>query len=80
MEAAVNRGKAPTKAIALLIAAGLVLSACVDDYGYAGPAYVYGDPGYVDVGYDGWGGWHHGWDHGHWDGHESHLGLARRGR
>jgi len=58
MEAAVNRHKAPTKAITLLIAAGLVMSACVDDYGYAGPAYVYGDPGYVDVGYDGWRGWH----------------------
>src|SRR5476651_665292 len=84
MEAAVNRCKASAKAIALLIAAGLALSACVDDYGYAGPAYVYGDPGYIDAGYygwDGWDGWHHGWDHGHWDdhdgiGHESHIGLA----
>jgi hypothetical protein len=76
MEAAVTRGKTPTKVMALLIAAGLVLSGCVADYGYAGPAYVYADPSYEAAGYYGWGGWHHGWDHGHWDGHESHVGLA----
>jgi hypothetical protein len=80
MEVTVNLAKAPTKAIALLIAAGLVLSGCVADYGYAGPQYVYADPG-EGYGYYGWGGWHHGWDHGHWDGHtgvghESHVGLA----
>jgi hypothetical protein len=66
-EVAVNRAKAPTKAIAL-IAAALLLSSCVADYGYGGPVYLYDTP---DYGYEGWGGWHRGWDHGHWHGPEA---------
>ena len=62
--------QAPTTAMAL-IAAALVLSSCVADYGYGGPAYLYDTP---VVGNYGWGGWHHGWDHGHWHGRDGASG------
>ena len=69
-----NRGRLLTRAVSLMIGIGLFLGGCA---GYAYDGYV-GDPPYGSAGFDygGWGGWHHGWDHGHWDGHESHLGLA----
>ena len=57
----------------LLIA--LMLSACVESVDYYGsPAYAYAYPAYGSVAVGGWGGWHHGWDHGHWDSHEAAHG------
>jgi hypothetical protein len=66
-------------AIPLLIGSGLVLSACAAGPDYGAPPYAYGYPspieGSIDLDYGGWGGWHHGWDHGHWD----HSRLAHAG-
>ena len=58
-----------TTVIPLLIGIGLLLSACVESGYYGAPVYSYGYPAYSSLYYGGWGGWHRGWDHGHWDGH-----------
>jgi hypothetical protein len=67
-EATMKHGIIMTRTVLLLIVIGLSLSACagqtggyVDGYSYY-PVY-----GAFDFDYGGWGGWHHGWDHGHWD-------------
>jgi hypothetical protein len=70
-----NRSRMTTTTTPLLICVVLVLSACVGSTDYGAPAYAYGYPAYDS--FVGWGGWHHGWDHGHWDGqgnlgHEAH--------
>jgi len=59
----------------LLVGIGVLLSACVETIGYGDPVSGYAYPAY---GYGGWGGWHHGWDHGHWDGH-GEVALAHGG-
>lgn len=76
-----NRGRVKTKVISLLTGVGIFLSACTVDTGYdaPAPAYAYDDPiyGSLDFDYGGWGGWHHGWDHGHWEqGHVDHGGWG----
>ena len=71
----------------VLVGLGLLLSACAESVGYSAPVSGYVDPaydpaayGYAYPAYDslnvGWGGWHHGWDHGHWGGHTevAHVG------
>ena len=76
-------GKTATKALSLLICIGFLLSACAESTDHGGPAYAYGEPAYssLNYGWYGWGGWHHGWDHGHWDGRgefrdEAHGGFG----
>src|ERR1700719_2678742 len=64
---AMNRGTR-AKALPVLIGIGLLLSACVESVGYGVPVSGYAYSAYYAP-YRGWGGWHHGWDHGHWDGH-----------
>jgi hypothetical protein len=51
----------------LLIGIGLLLSGCVESVDYGPPVYGYDYPAYGSLYVDGWGGWHHGWNHGHWD-------------
>jgi hypothetical protein len=56
----------------LVLGIGLLLSGCIaEPFGYGG----YDEVGY----YDGWGGWHHGWDHSHWDHGGGEHGFARGG-
>ncbi len=69
-----------TKALLLLMMLGALLSGCAVEPDYAAPPYAYGYPypveGSIYYGYGGWGGWHHGWDHGHWDRGGGHAGWA----
>jgi hypothetical protein len=84
METTMNRGRKITKAIPLLLGAGLLLSACgtAPDYGAATYPHAYNgypyDPiyGSLDFGFGGFGRFHHDrdFDHGH-DGH----GFAQHG-
>src|SRR5258707_10910473 len=81
MEAAMASSRIATTMAPLLIAVGFFLSACAERVDYGAPAYAYGYPAYNSLDVVGWGGWHHGWDHGHWDGrgevgHEEHAGWG----
>jgi hypothetical protein len=75
--ASMTHGRTMTKAMPLLIGAGLLLSACAADSEYGPSAYNEPVYGTVDYDYGGWGGWG-GWGHDHgWRGHS--MGGHPRG-
>jgi hypothetical protein len=83
--ASMTHGRTMTKAMPLLIGAGLLLSACAANSDYGPPPSAYNDPVYgtVDFDYGDWGGWggyhgYHGW-RGHSIGGHPHTGWTGGG-
>lgn len=78
-----KRGKRATT-IPLLIAVAFLLSSCVTGVDYGEPAYAYSEPtysypAYYSPLYFGWGGWHRGFQHGHFAGHRGVVHVAHGG-